>query len=106
MKGFGGAHRRHCGSEAHGSVQFMVWLASQEPSWLGSSRRASLCSRAAPVRVLTQEELVQSSPNKSLQRSAGHIKCLAAGGHAICTAAGAGAPACRQGRRAAAELSR
>ena len=54
---------------------------------------------------LTKRGLVQASPNKSLQRSAGHIKCSAAGGRAFCMRLRR-APACRQGRLAAAELSR
>jgi len=105
MKGFGGVPRRRCGSEAHGSVPSMVRFAFRESSWPGSSRRAFLCSRTAPARVLRQEGLVQSSPNKSLQRSAGHIKCLAAGEDAP-RPSNCRAPACRQGRLAAAELSR
>jgi hypothetical protein len=61
-----------------------------------------LCLASPRPRNCTPRPL---SPNKSLQRAARHIKCSAAGEDAP-RPGNCRAPACRQGRRAAAELNR
>jgi hypothetical protein len=62
--------------------------------------KASRCRQA-----LWNPRFSSVSPNKSLQRSVTH-KVLGRGRPSVFSAAGAAAPACRQGRRAAAELNR